>query len=49
MFILSSVSIITKAMFILSSVSSALEFGSVNHISIYQNSKLKVFKPMKGF
>ena len=31
-------------MFILSSVSSGLEFWSVNHISIDENSELKVFK-----
>ena len=31
-------------MFILSSISSGLEFWSVNHILIYENSELKVFK-----
>ena len=31
-------------MFILSSISSDLQFWSVNHTSIYKNSKLKVFK-----
>ena len=31
-------------MFILSSISSGLEFWSVNHTSIYENSQLKVFK-----
>ena len=34
-------------MFILSSICSSLEFWSVNHISIYENSELKVFKNMK--
>ena len=34
-------------MFILSSISNGLEFLSVNQISIYENSKLKVFKNMK--
>ena len=34
-------------MFILSSISSGLEFLSVNQILIYENSKLKVFKNMK--
>ena len=34
-------------MFLLSSISSSLEFWSVNHISIYENSKLKVFKNIK--
>ena len=34
-------------MFILSSISSGLEFLSVNQISIYENFKLKVFKNMK--
>ena len=32
---------------ILSSISSALEFWSVNHTSVYQNSELKVFKHIK--
>ena len=31
-------------MFILSSISSGLEFWSVNHISIYDNSESNVFK-----
>ena len=31
-------------MFLLSSISSGLEFGSGNHTSIYENSELKVFK-----
>ena len=31
-------------MFILSSISRGLEFWSVTHTSIYENSKLKVFK-----
>ena len=34
-------------MFILPSMSSCLEFWSVNHISIYENSKSKVFKNIK--
>ena len=34
-------------MFLLSSISSSLEFWSVNHISIYENSELKVFKNIK--
>ena len=34
-------------MFILSSTSSGLEYWSVNHTSIYENSKLKVFKIIK--
>ena len=34
-------------MFILSSISSDLEFRSVNHISIYENSELNNFKNMK--
>ena len=34
-------------MFILSSISSGLEFWSVNHTSIYENSELKVFKNIK--
>ena len=34
-------------MFILSSISSSLEFWSVNHTSKYENSELKVFKNMK--
>ena len=33
-------------MFTLSSISRGIEFGSVNHTSIYQNSELKVFKNM---
>ena len=31
-------------MFILSFVSGSLEFWSVNHISIYENSELNIFK-----
>ena len=31
-------------MFILSSIASGLEFWSVHHTSIYENSELKVFK-----
>ena len=31
-------------MFILSSISRGLEFSSVTHTSIYENSKLKVYK-----
>ena len=34
-------------MFILSPISSGLEFWSVNHTSIYENSELKIFKNMK--
>ena len=34
-------------MFILSSISRGLEFGSVNHTLIYENSELKVFKNIK--
>ena len=34
-------------MFNLSSISSNLEFWSVKHISIYENSELEVFKNMK--
>ena len=34
-------------MFILSSISSGLEFWSVNYTSIYENSELKVFKNIK--
>ena len=36
-------------MFILSSVSSGLEFWSVNSTSLYENSELKVFKNIKCF
>ena len=36
--------LITKVMFILSSISSSLEFWSVNHTSIYENSWLNAFK-----
>ena len=36
-------------MFILSYISSDLEFWSVNHTSIYENFKLKVFKNIKFF
>ena len=36
-------------MFILSSIYSGLEFLSVNHTSIYENSELKVFKNIKSF
>ena len=34
-------------MFILSSISSGLEIWSANHTSIYENSKLNIFKNMK--
>ena len=34
-------------MFILSSVSSGVEFWSVNHTSVYESSELKVFKNIK--
>ena len=33
-------------MFVLSSISSGLEFWSVNHTSVYENSESKVFKNM---
>ena len=36
-------------MFILFSVFSAVEFWSVNHTSMYKNSKLKVSKNIKVF
>ena len=36
-------------MFILSSVSSSLEFWSVNYTSICENSELKVFKNVRFF
>ena len=34
-------------MFILSSISSGLEFWSVNHTSIYENSESNVYKNIK--
>ena len=34
-------------MFILSSVSSGVEFWSVNYTSVYESSELKVFKNIK--
>ena len=34
-------------MFALSTISSGLEFRSINHTSIYENFKLKVFKNIK--
>ena len=34
-------------MLILSSTSSGLEFSSVNHTSIYENSELKAFRNVK--
>ena len=34
-------------MFILSSISSSLEFSSVNHTSIYENSESNIFKNIK--
>ena len=34
----------TKVMFILFSISRGLEYWSVEHTSIYENSELKVFK-----
>ena len=37
----------TKLMLILSSISSGLEFWSVNQTSMYENSELKVFKNVK--
>ena len=36
-------------MFILPSIARGLEFLSVNHTSIYENSELKVFKNIKYF
>ena len=36
-------------MFILSSISRGLEFWSVNHTSIYENSELNYFKNIKFF
>ena len=36
-------------MFILSSISSALEFSSVDHTLMYEKSELKVFKNLKSF
>ena len=36
-------------MFILSSTSSGLEFWSVNHTSVYENSELEVFKNINFF
>ena len=36
--------LITKVIFILSFISIGLEFSSVNNTSIYEKSKLKVFK-----
>ena len=36
-------------MFILSSISSGLEYGSVNHTSIRENSELRVLKNIKYF
>ena len=39
--------LINKLMFVLSSFSSGLEFQSVNHTSIYENSELNVFKIIK--
>ena len=34
-------------MFILSSITSGLELRSVNHISIYENSELNIYKNIK--
>ena len=39
--------LITKVIFNLSSICRGLEFGSVNHTSIYENSESKVFKNKK--
>ena len=41
--------LISKVIFILSNVSSGLEFWLVNHASIYENSKLNVLKNIKLF
>ena len=35
--------------FIISSISSVLEFWSVNHTSVYENSELNVFNNIKFF
>ena len=34
-------------MFILFSISSSLEFWSINHISVYENSEISVFKRIR--
>ena len=39
--------LITKVVFILSSISKGLEFWSVNHTLIYKNSESNVFKNKK--
>ena len=39
--------LITKVMFILSSISGGLEFWSVKHTSIYEKFELKVFENIK--
>ena len=39
--------LINKVMFILSSISSGLEFGLVSHTSICEKSELKVLKNIK--
>ena len=36
-------------MFLLSSITRGLEFWSVNHTSIHENSELKVYKKIKLF
>ena len=36
-----------KVMFILSFISNSLDFWSVNHTSMYENSELNVFEKMK--
>ena len=46
-FIYFTLSLITIMMFILSSPYKSLEFWSVNHISMYENSELNVFLKMK--
>ena len=39
----------TKVKFILSSISSGLEFWSVNHVSLYENSELNFLKDITFF
>ena len=43
------ISLMTKVMVTLPSISSSLEFRSANHTSIYENSELKVFKNLTFF
>ena len=39
--------LVTKVIHILSSISSSLEFWSVNHTSVYEDSELNAFKSLK--